>query len=123
MRHICLILFLFFEIIVVASEYVVPKYVHSVTCSDIDLDNDIDIVVGSSNNNNDTLSIFRNENGNFSVSYLDYENYYVLLSGDIDGNNYPDLITALSGWNYCYYATDGFGNFSFQAEIFHQSLS
>ena len=123
MRHICLILFLFFEIIVVASEYVVPKYVHSVTCSDIDLDNDIDIVVGSSNNNNDTLSIFRNENGNFSVSYLDYENYYVLLSGDIDGNNYPDLITALSGWNYCYYANDGFGNFSFQAEIFHQSLS
>ena len=105
-----------------ATEYIVPNYVHSITCSDINLDNNMDIIIGCDNGDNDTLSIFLNNNGNYSISYLPFENNSVLESYDMNGDNYPDLVTELTGGNYCYYPNDGYGDFDSEYTFFHHIL-
>ena len=108
-----------------SSEYPIPNYPYDITTADIDCDGDWDLLVGSNGDGiSDTVSILTNNGvGYFNEVYWGHENYYVFNCAKLDGDNYPDLITALSNWYYCYYANDGFGNFNSEPDIFHQSLS
>ena len=90
----------------------------------MNLDNNMDIIVGSSQNGStqDTITVLINNNGKFTKTYLPCESYYVLESCDINGDNCPDLITALTDWKYGYYLNDGLGNIELNITIFHQSF-
>ena len=108
-----------------ASEYPVPAYPYDITNADIDCDGDKDLLVGSNGEGiNDTISIFiNNGEGIFNTFCLEQENYYNFKCAKIDEDDYPDIITALSDWYYCYYPNDGLGNFHYEPEVFHQSFT
>ncbi len=85
------------------SEYNVPKKAHSVFASDLNLDNDIDMVIGhltAWEATNKTISILKNNhNGNFSISdtsksFCGYqENIFAIK---INNDNYPDIVAFYS---------------------------
>ena len=69
---------------------------YSIDLSDLDLDGDIDIVVGNAGQRN---YYYLNHGTNFEqYEFGPVENVtYGVTIGDLDGDNYPDIITANSG--------------------------
>lgn len=91
-----LLIILIMAIIVFADEYNIPKKPASVDVADIDLDGDLDIVVGHEYNNNWTgISILTNNSGLFTFEDSIYYggNHTSLYITQIDNNNSYDIIT------------------------------
>ena len=115
---------LFLSSLSFASEYTVPKKPASVDVADIDLDGDLDIVIGHDWHGEDywgLISILENDgNGNFFIIDTLPTNAYEnsIQIGNINNNEYSDIIAndynenipspvfsiindyALYGWNY-----------------------
>jgi len=73
---ILLFLILFISTKSFANEYIVPNYVHSITCSDINLDNNMDIIVGCDNGNNVVFSLPHQINSYWGISFNDGNNQF-----------------------------------------------
>lgn len=98
----CTILLMLFVFIlaITAKEYKVPRAAYSVYATDLDLDGDIDIVVGHKTgweHDNPTITIMWNDgNGNFtnidtSFSFCGYQ--LNIFAVDVNADNYPDIVT------------------------------
>jgi hypothetical protein len=101
-----IILLLASTVMLVAKEYNVPRAASSVFVCDLDLDGDIDIVVGHKTawgENNPTISILWNDGkGNFdnidsSFSFCGYQENILVV--DLNNDNYPDLITFMADFS------------------------
>lgn len=96
-KQFTLFLFFFLAItIVVAEEHRVPQAAWSVSAADIDLDGDVDIVIGHSTNNDwSGISFLYNNDGVFSFTdslYLDGKHSNIWMD-NFDDNHYIDLVT------------------------------
>ena len=105
-------LILFFVIISFsfALEYIVLQIPYGLTSADIDLDNDIDVIVGSRNNAaQDTISIFINNGfGYFDIIYLEKEILHYIKCRKNNNDVLPDLVTKiLEDYRIVYYANEG----------------
>jgi len=84
-----------------SQEYVISYTVQDICSCDIDLDNDQDLVICSANDGTtpDTLYIFYND-GNLSKSAINRTNRIYVLCGNIDNDQYPDIITGYDSVSY-----------------------
>lgn len=107
-------------------EISVPKFVHSITCSDIDLDNDIDIIVGSNRctSPHDSITILTNNGfGEFDKTSFERNSMHIMKCAKIDNDDLPDLITKVSNnFDIVYYKN--YGDLTFdEGNIIHSTLS
>jgi len=129
LKTLCFILILSFVMISFsyALEYIVPKIPYGLTSADIDLDGDVDVIVGSRNSApqaQDTISIFTNNGfGYFDITYLEREMAHYLKCRKINNDVLPDLVTKiLEDYQIVYYANEGNGQFGNAIPI-HSTLS
>ena len=97
-----------------AQIYNLPYLPYGAVFNDYDLDGDNDIIIGTSS---DTIVILHN-NGYGSLERIDlpYVNAVLIFCSDVNGDNYPDIITGGSGGGLKYYLNDSLGGFN---ENFH----
>ena len=109
-----LFLILFLSSICNAQVFNLPYMPYGAVFSDYDLDGDNDIIIGTSS---DTIVILNN-NGYGSLERIDlpYVNAVLIFCGDVNGDNYTDIITGGSGGGLKYYLNNGTGSFN---ENFH----
>lgn len=89
------------------SEYLVPRAAYSIFANDIDLDGDIDIMVGHLYNVQTLwsgISILKNENGYFTLvdSIYIYSGQTKVMSAKINNDSLPDLLGLYSDGNTIY---------------------
>jgi hypothetical protein len=121
----CLFSLIFVYHILIALEYTVPSIPYGLTSGDIDLDGDIDVLVGCRNNSaQDTICVFLNDGySNFNPIFLEKEVAHYLYCAKIDDDSYPDLVTKiLEDYQIVYYPNEGNASFGDAISI-HQTLS
>lgn len=107
-------------------EIPIPKYVHSITCSDINCDNNIDIIIGSSQSSSphDSITVLINNGlGEFNKISFEKNNMHILKCAKIDDDNLPDLVTKVfNSYDIVYYRNNGDLTFE-EGSIIHSTLS
>ena len=107
-------------------EIPVPKNVHSIVCADVNLDNFIDIIIGSSQSSSqhDSVTILENNGyGEFNKITFEKNNMHTLKCVDFNGDNLPDIVTKVfDSYDIVYYANNG--DFAFgEQNVIHSTLT
>lgn len=101
------------------EHYITESYlIRDISSCDIDLDGDNDLIISSySNDLPDSLFIFYNDGiGCLNKTSLCRQNSIFVLCGNVDGDEYPDIITK-GGGNILFIKNNGDGTFGEEIEI------